>query len=125
MLDELESEAVRRFLDAELQLVSNLIVRVELLRAVRRSAYSRAGVSKAHAALDRFQLVRPNREILGRAEEISPFSLRSLDAIHLATALEFAPRPDLFLCYDRRLAEAARAYGLAVVAPGLDEVHEP
>jgi len=64
-------------------------------------------------------------EILARASRITPGSLRTLDAIHLATALDLSPPPDLFLCYDRRLGEAARAHGLALVAPGLDEVHEP
>ena len=125
VLDESESVALRRLLDDELQLVSSLIVRVELLRSVNRSAYANRGSSKALTALERVQLVRPSRAILERAEQLAPRSLRTLDAIHLATALEFTPRPDLFLCYDRRLSGAASAHGLAVVAPGLDEVHEP
>jgi len=43
--------------------------------------------------------------------------LRSLDAIHLATAIAAAESIDGFVCYDVRLADAARALGLTVLAP--------
>ena len=43
--------------------------------------------------------------------------LRSLDAIHLATALAAADSIDGFVCYDGRLSAAATALGLAVLAP--------
>ncbi len=48
--------------------------------------------------------------------------LRTLDAIHLATALE-APGLDAFLCYDARLAAAARSTGLPVLSPGYATAH--
>jgi predicted nucleic acid-binding protein len=102
-----------------------LIVRVEVLRALRRADTAEVLLSRARALLDRINLRRPSDEILTRAAEITPRPLRTLDAIHLATALDLSPPPDFFVCYDLRLAEAARAHGLAVVAPGLDEVDEP
>ena len=51
------------------------------------------------------------------AETVGPPELRSLDAIHLAAALSIGDYPDAFVTYDRRLASAARAIGLNVVAP--------
>jgi predicted nucleic acid-binding protein len=116
---------VQRFLDADLELVSNVILRVELLRALRRAAAEESILSKAHRVLQRFNLRRTSEEILARAAELPPRSLRTIDAIHLATALDLSPPPAFFLCYDRRLAKAARHHGLAVVAPGGDEVHQP
>ena len=75
--------------------------------------------------LEQVNFRRLTDEIVTRAADITPRSLRTLDALHLATALDLSPPPDLFVCYDRRLSNAARTHGLAVVAPGLDEVHEP
>lgn len=51
------------------------------------------------------------------AGDLAPFSLRTLDAIHLASALARGPELDAFLTYDDRLAEAARSLGLPVVRP--------
>ena len=55
--------------------------------------------------------------ILDAAAQLPDPALRSLDAIHLATAEELAPALTSFVAYDRRLAEAARSRGLPVVAP--------
>jgi predicted nucleic acid-binding protein len=70
------------------------------------------------------QLLRVDPAIVERATRIGPPHLRTLDALHLASALEVSPPPAAFLCYDRRLAEAARFHGFDVVAPGVDEVNE-
>jgi predicted nucleic acid-binding protein len=102
-----------------------VLLRVELLRALRRAEVEVSVVTKALRTLERFNLRRANEEILARAAELPPRSLRTIDAIHLATALDLSPPPSFFLCYDRRLSDAARHHGLAVVAPGADEVHEP
>jgi predicted nucleic acid-binding protein len=102
-----------------------VILRVELLRALRRAEVEESLVANALRTLDRFNLRRTSEEILARAAELPPRSLRTIDAIHLATALDLSPPPSFFLCYDRRLADAARHHGLAVVAPGANEVHEP
>jgi len=42
--------------------------------------------------------------------------VRTLDAVHLASALRIRARR--MLVYDRRLAEAADAAGLETIAPG-------
>ena len=57
--------------------------------------------------------------IAARAAALRPASLRTLDAIHLATALELAGDLTAFVSYDDRLSAAARDLGLPVVAlPG-------
>ncbi|MEO6351259.1 MAG: hypothetical protein ABIP53_11465 [Candidatus Limnocylindrales bacterium] len=48
---------------------------------------------------------------------LEPSGLRALDAIHLATALEFGPELDAFVMYDEHLRIAAATYGLRVLAP--------
>jgi predicted nucleic acid-binding protein len=58
-----------------------------------------------------------DREILERAGEVNAAMIRTLDAIHLASALALAPAVTEFVTYDRRLAEIARAAGLVVVGP--------
>jgi predicted nucleic acid-binding protein len=55
--------------------------------------------------------------IADQAAALTPASIRSLDAIHLASALELGPELAAFVTYDARLAEAAAAAGLPVVAP--------
>lgn len=98
---------------------------MEVHRALRRAGALAEAIEEAALFFRGIHLRRPNDELLDRAERLGPGSLRTLDALHLATALDFWPLPDGFICYDRRLADAARAHGLRVVAPGVDEVHEP
>ena len=63
------------------------------------------------------RLVHIDEPLLDRAGEISRLGLRSLDAIHLATALAIGPDLAVLPTYDRRLAEAARGAGLLVDSP--------
>jgi predicted nucleic acid-binding protein len=90
---------------------------VEVVRAVRRV---RGDVRRAEAVIGAIALVPVDGGII-RAAGLSPSTLRSLDAIHLATAL--SPRDDVsrLVTYDGRLAAAARSMKLDVVSPGSDE----
>lgn len=124
-LEESETSALRRFLDRRPDVVSSSIARVEVQRALRRAHADEIAMFEARRYLTRVHLRRPTEAILDKAETLGPATLRTLDAIHLATALEFTPPPGCFLCYDERLAAAARLQGLTVVAPGVDEVHQP
>jgi uncharacterized protein len=63
------------------------------------------------------RLVRMDDDILGQAGILLPPSVRSLDAIHLATALSLGPAVEIMICYDLRLAEAAAAAGMNVQTP--------
>ena len=58
-----------------------------------------------------------SREVLAAAARLLPADLRSLDAIHLATALRSGERLSALVTYDRRLADAAEHHGLRVLAP--------
>jgi uncharacterized protein len=105
--------------------VSISLTRVEIQRALRRAGAGSALIEEARRQLRALGLRAASDEILDRAESLEPKSLRALDALHLACALELQPALDAFLCYDRRLADAARAHGLPVLAPGVDAIHEP
>lgn len=59
-----------------------------------------------------------SRDILSAASLLEPASLRTMDSIHLATAVELADELDSFVTYDLKLAKAARSAGLLVVQPG-------
>jgi uncharacterized protein len=60
---------------------------------------------------------KPTDEILLRAGTLDPVALRSLDAIHLASALALGPHVQAFVTYDRTLGRAARAAGMKVLTP--------
>lgn len=92
---------------------------------LRRAGAGSDAISLARQVLDRVHLRWATEELLVRAGLLDPRNLRSMDAIHLATALDLSPPPGVFLCYDARLGDAARGHGLPVLAPGRDEVHEP
>ncbi len=115
LIREAESAALRRFLvrQADQTRISSAVVRTELARAAARGSADAADVV---AALDDLELLRIDDELLDRAGRLQPVSLRSLDAIHLASALRARPLT-AFVCYDRRLGEAATALGLPVAAP--------
>jgi predicted nucleic acid-binding protein len=94
--------------------VSSRLLRIELLGAVWRQAPQR--VNRAHAILAAVALLSID-EAAPAAEAIGDPLVRSLDAIHLATA--FGIRTDLtaFVCYDKRLTASAHALGLPVESP--------
>ena len=112
---EEESAALRRYLRGR-ALVSSALARVEVARAIMPQG-TRA-LRKARGVLSRFDLVRINSKVLSRAAAMKPADLRTLDAIHLATASLFGRSLSRFLCYDGWLADAAKAVGWTVVSPG-------
>lgn len=63
-------------------------------------------------------LVRIHDDVVEEATRLQPPEVRSLDAIHLATALIVRQHVTAFVAYDTRLLEAAIALGLSVVSPG-------
>lgn len=113
---EAQSAALRQWLGViERQPVAGDLARTELMRAVRRVAPDRA--LRAREVLDSITLIEISTAIVEAAARLDPTSLRSLDAIHLATALELGDDLEALVTYDDRLASAARSVGLAVVAP--------
>lgn len=113
---ELETAALRRYLRRHPQRFTNRVAVVEVTRAVRRLPTSRA--APVDAAFDGVTVVDLDPPIASRAGLVEPATLRSLDAIHLASALELGEELDAFVTYDARQADAARALGLSVASPG-------
>jgi uncharacterized protein len=95
--------------------VSSDLIRTELLRATARAAPH--AMSRARAVLDSIAILSVPTAIFERAALLGPTNLRSLDAIHLATAIDFGDELTGMITYDERLAEAAAGYGITVAAP--------
>lgn len=117
VVDEAETEAVRDLLDdrADEVLVSSALTRCELVRAVRRGAPAR--LSRALAVLAGLREIAVSTTALNTAASLDPAGLRSLDAVHLASALQLGLDLAGLVTYDLRLAEAATQRGLPVLAP--------
>lgn len=67
--------------------------------------------------LRRVHLIQIDDQVLDRAAELERSELRSLDAIHVAAALELGADLGVVLAYDHRLRAAAEASGLEVASP--------
>ncbi len=96
--------------------VSSALLGVEAVRACSRHDGPYAG--DARDWLLDVTLLPLDDAVLDEATAVGPPALRSLDALHLATALSVRDDLGAFFTYDQRLAEAAEAHGLEVVARG-------
>ncbi|MFI5620430.1 type II toxin-antitoxin system VapC family toxin [Streptomyces sp. NPDC051567] len=114
---ESESQALRDWLDerAETGWVSSVLAEVESFRALAR--YAPQAAVRLHLVLDLIELIDLDAGIRILAQTVRPATVRSLDAVHLATALGLGARLTSFVTYDKRLADAARDAGLVVDAP--------
>jgi predicted nucleic acid-binding protein len=113
--DEPESAALRRFLRRRTPLVSSALARVEVVRTLLPLGADAVG--RANDALVRIELIRISERVLRSAGEVLPVGVRSLDAIHVATARDIDEQVSRFVTYDARLAAAAESAGFTVVAP--------
>jgi predicted nucleic acid-binding protein len=113
---EPESSALRRAITRWPQHASSTLLRTETIRALRRSGNT-GQVPAARRLLRGVRMVRVDEPLLDRAADLEPGELRTLDAIHLASALEIGQDLGVMIAYDIRLKEAAQAYGLAVESP--------
>lgn len=113
---EQESSALRIFLRRRGPYVSSSLARTEVLRAML--PLGAPAWKRAEDVLMRIELIRIGPKILSDAGMLQPDDLRSLDAIHLATALLLGRSLRTVVIYDVRMARAARALGLPVAAPG-------
>jgi predicted nucleic acid-binding protein len=112
---EPESAALRRYLRRRGPLVSSALARAEVLRALLPAGDE--AVNRGRGVLQRLDLVRVNDRILNVAGVLVPVELRSLDAIHLATAQELGPELAAVVTYDERMSAAARQLGCRIVQP--------
>lgn len=88
---------------------------MEAIRACAR--YGDAYAKEARSWLHDVSLLPLDDALLDEAISLRPAGLRTLDALHLATALSIREEIGAFLTYDDRLAEAAAGHGLPVVRP--------
>ncbi len=112
---EAESNALRRYLNGRRALVSSALARTEVGRALL--PLGAAAVARGDAVLARVDLVSVSNRVLRAAASLGPNVLRSLDAIHLATAAQLGDDLAILVIYDHRMASAALAMGWEVVAP--------
>jgi predicted nucleic acid-binding protein len=110
------SAALRAWLEARAdRMFSSDLLRTELLRSTRRAAPQQ--MVQARAVLDSIVLLTLSTSVCERAVMLEPELMRSLDAVHLAAALEAGDELEGLVTYDPRMAEAATALGVRVVAP--------
>lgn len=116
VLEEEHSGATRAFVNDARRNVTSRVGEVETVRACLRRAEG-YDIDRLRAVLSAVEIVELDRPIADRAADLPPPGLRTLDAIHLATALELSGELDAFVTYDEPLAEAARTLGLYAVSP--------
>lgn len=119
VMPEPETPALLSFLNStHARCVSAQIIVTELMRAVQR--HEEPPLLQARKVLTGISLITPNSDTFSRAGLLPPATLRSLDALHLATALTPGAKLTGFITYDLRLAEAAIGAGLDALRPGLE-----
>lgn len=113
---EAESEALRAYLDhGSGRFIASALLRTEALRAVRH--LDPDAMELVRDGLRRVDLIGIDDRILDVAGSLEPTTLRTLDAIHLATALFVGDDLDAIVTYDSRMIDAARSLGLKVASP--------
>lgn len=116
VLAEPHSDALRVWVTAhDAELFSSDLLTTEALRTARR--HSLPALHETRSRLDVLTIVRLGPDVFERAAELDPTILRTLDAIHLAAALLVGDELEGIVTYDQRLADAAAAHGVGIVAP--------
>jgi predicted nucleic acid-binding protein len=115
VVPEPETKALRDLLRTWPERVSSVIARIEVERVARR--IGGGTVRRARTVLSRVALVELDDELVHAAAAVESTDLRTLDAIHVATALSLGEDLGAMCAYDARLADAAAATGAKVLAP--------
>jgi predicted nucleic acid-binding protein len=118
VVTEPESAALARAIPADADVVTSAVSVVEVSRAAKLAELEDDTEPDPDALLAGCTLVDVDLVVLRQAAGVASRSLRTLDAIHLATAIRVSP--DAFVTYDRQLGRAARAAGLRLEAPGAE-----
>jgi predicted nucleic acid-binding protein len=117
IFDETESAALAAWLTVRTDVpkVSSDLSIIELLRTCRR--VDEGAVESANLLLGGIDLLPMDRGVVEKAATLVPTELRSLDAMHLASALSVKANLTAFVAYDVRLCSAAVEAGIEVVSP--------
>ena len=113
---EAGSEALRAWLTDRPLRATSAIARTEVLRAIRPEGS--AAIAAARTIFRALDLVSVSESVLEAAALLLPTTLRTLDAIHLATVVSIGDELGAVVTYDRRMIEGARALGLPTASPG-------
>lgn len=121
VVEERESDALRLFLGGAIRPISSELALTESSRAIQRRAAA-GGADRLPArlaeVLQKLDLRALDRELLVFAGRLEPSTMRTLDAIHLATVLSVPHPHTAFVSYDHRQLDAARRAGLSTASPG-------
>ena len=118
VLNEPGHADLRSYLHGHPSRATSVISEVEVPRAVARA--TGADPWEVSLLLHGATILHLDSALTLAAAGLRPLTLRSLDAIHLASAIDLGEDLTDFVTYDKRLADAARSVGLRVVHPGLD-----
>lgn len=114
VLAEPESLEMARWHVESERVSTSLVGVIETRRAVARRAHDSVHLERV---LSGIEVIAVTARLGERAASIAPADVRTLDAIHLATAISIGSSLTSFVTYDNRMAAAARALGLPVVSP--------
>jgi predicted nucleic acid-binding protein len=115
VVPEPETEPLLELLRSWPERVSSVVARIEVERVARR--IGRGAIRRAGIVLSRTGLVALDDLVVQTAAAVEPPALRTLDAVHLATALSLGKDLGAFCAYDARLARAAGSTAVEVLAP--------
>ena len=115
VVPEPETKALRDLLRSWPERVSSVVALIEVERVARR--IGGGTIRRARTVLSRIALVELDDEVVGIAAALEPPALRTLDAIHLGTALSLRSDLGAVCAYDARLSAAAASKSLEVLAP--------
>jgi uncharacterized protein len=114
-IHEAESKALRQFLRTRSVRATSRLSWAEVARAVRRAEPT--ALPTAQRVLARFEAIEVTSGLVTAAAGLDPVELRTIDAIHIASAARLVPDLMALLTYDQRMVTAAVAVGLPVVSP--------
>ncbi len=115
VVPEPETKALRELLWSWPESVSSVVARIEVERVARR--IGGGAVRRGRTVLSRIALVDLDEDVVRLAAALDPAELRTLDAIHLATAISLGRDLGALCAYDVRLGGAAVAKTFEVLAP--------
>jgi predicted nucleic acid-binding protein len=115
VVPEPETKALRELLRSWPERVSSVVARIEVERVARRMGGG--AIRRARTVMSRIALVELDDEVVESASALEPPTLRTLDAIHLGTALSLRKDLGAVCAYDARLGGAAASNGIEVLAP--------
>lgn len=112
---EAESDSLRKFINTKV--ITSAISRVEVIRTL--SLNDESLIIAGQMVLEKFELMPLSRPILTIAENFSSqITLRSLDALQVASVIFLSPMVKSLITYDKNMIKNAKALGISVVSPG-------